>query len=107
LTREALSPYQVGAESKPATSTGRGLEMLKPYFAIASALSFALLASAAPASAAAMTSAMSYCKADVARLCPGIEPGGGRIVGCLKEHKMEVSVGCAKAVQKMRAQMGK
>jgi hypothetical protein len=33
--------------------------------------------------------------------------GGGRIVGCLKEHKMEVSVGCAKAIQKIKAEMGK
>ena len=50
---------------------------------------------------------LSYCKADVARLCPGVEPGGGRIVGCLKAHKMEVSVGCAKTLQKLKAQMGK
>jgi hypothetical protein len=51
--------------------------------------------------------ALTYCKSDVARLCPGVQPGGGRIIACLKEHKMEVSVGCAKAVQKMKAQMGK
>ena len=38
---------------------------------------------------------------------PGVQPGGGRIIGCLKEHKMEMSVGCAKALQKMKAQMGK
>jgi Cysteine rich repeat len=49
---------------------------------------------------------LAYCKADVARLCPGMEPGGGRIIGCLKAHKMEVSVGCAKALKAMKAKMG-
>ncbi len=37
---------------------------------------------------------------------PDVPMGGGRIVGCLKQHKMEVSVGCAKAVQKIKAEMG-
>jgi hypothetical protein len=55
----------------------------------------------------AKADALDYCKSDVARLCPGLEPGGGRIIGCLKEHKMEVSVGCAKAIKKMKAEMGK
>jgi hypothetical protein len=32
--------------------------------------------------------------------------GGGRIIACLKEHKMEVSVGCAKALQAVKAKMG-
>ena len=50
---------------------------------------------------------LDYCKADAARLCPGVAPGSGHLVGCLKEHKMEVSVGCAKAIQKIKAEMGK
>jgi len=73
--------------------------------AIASLFSFATLSLAGSGLAAGEAAA--FCKADIARLCPGIQPGGGRLVGCLKEHKMEVSVGCAKAVQKMKAQMGK
>jgi hypothetical protein len=44
---------------------------------------------------------------DSERLCPGVPMGGGRIVGCLKEHKMEVSVGCARAIQHIKAEMGK
>jgi hypothetical protein len=51
--------------------------------------------------------AMKYCKADVARLCPGVQMGGGRIIACLKEHKEEVSIGCGKAIQAMKAKMGK
>jgi hypothetical protein len=75
--------------------------------AIASAFSFAVLALAASGALAQQAEAMRYCKADVARLCPGVQMGGGRIIGCLKEHKMEVSVGCAKAIQAMKAKMGK
>jgi Cysteine rich repeat len=75
-------------------------------FAIAVAASIAFIAST-ESGALAQAGAMSYCKADVARLCPGVQPGGGRIVGCLKAHKMEVSVGCAKAIQQMKAEMGK
>jgi cysteine rich repeat protein len=48
---------------------------------------------------------MSYCKADVARICLGVPMGGGRIIRCLKEHKMELSVGCAQGLQKLKAEM--
>lgn len=43
-----------------------------------------------------------YCKADVERICPNIEPGGGRIKACLMEHKEQMSVGCAQALQKLK-----
>jgi hypothetical protein len=43
-----------------------------------------------------------YCKSDVERLCPGIEPGGGRIKDCLMKHKKEMSVGCAQALQELK-----
>ncbi len=75
--------------------------------AIAATLSLAALASVPPGALAQQAEAMKYCKADVARLCPGVQMGGGRIIGCLKEHKMEVSVGCAKALQAMKGKMGK
>lgn len=43
-----------------------------------------------------------YCKADIARLCNGVQPGGGRVMKCLKAHTKEMSVGCAQALQKMK-----
>src|SRR5262249_1405994 len=43
-----------------------------------------------------------YCRPDVDRLCPNVQPGGGRIKACLMQHKDEVSVGCAKALQSMK-----
>jgi Cysteine rich repeat len=49
-----------------------------------------------------MAALRTYCKADVERLCPKVEPGGGRIKACLMEHKNEISVGCAKALQGLK-----
>jgi hypothetical protein len=75
-------------------------------FTIAASFSILALALSAPSALAQQAEAMKYCKADVARLCPGVQMGGGRIIACLKEHKMEVSVGCAKAIQAMKGKMG-
>ena len=80
--------------------------MFARQIAIASLLSFALLSllgSVLPAS----SGPLDYCKDDAERLCPGVPMGSGRIVGCLKAHKMEVTVGCAKAIQHIKAEMGK
>jgi hypothetical protein len=62
--------------------------------AVAPLLSLALLAllELAPMAQAAMP----FCRADVARLCPGVEPGNNRVVNCLRAHKMELSGGCVK-----------
>ena len=43
-----------------------------------------------------------YCRADIERLCPGVEPGGDRIKECLKKHEEEMSVGCAQALQTLK-----
>jgi hypothetical protein len=48
---------------------------------------------------------LSYCKSDIERLCPGIEPGGGRIIKCLKANKKAMSVGCAMALKKLKGKM--
>jgi len=49
-----------------------------------------------------MQALRTYCKADVERLCPGVQPGGGRIKACLMEKKEQMSVGCAQALQKLQ-----
>ena len=66
-----------------------------------SAALLSLLSSVLPAA----SGPLDYCRADSERLCPGVPLGGGRIIGCLKEHKMEVSVGCAKAIQAIKGKM--
>jgi hypothetical protein len=34
------------------------------------------------------------CRGDVAAMCGGIEPGGGRIEACLQSHFTQLSPGC-------------
>lgn len=41
------------------------------------------------------------CKADVEALCPGIQPGGGRIKACLRANKDKLSEGCKSAIAAM------
>lgn len=43
-----------------------------------------------------------YCKADIERLCPNVQPGGGRIKACLMANKELMTVGCAQALQKLK-----
>jgi hypothetical protein len=43
-----------------------------------------------------------YCKADIERLCPTVEPGGGRIKECLMANKEQMTVGCAQALMKLK-----
>jgi hypothetical protein len=48
----------------------------------------------------AVNEARAACATDIQALCAGVQPGGGRIFACLKEHKDKVSDGCKKAVMK-------
>jgi hypothetical protein len=106
LTLGAGRPYH-GAETIRRRWAAKGGEIMRVrQFAIASGLSLAVFATVESSALAQQAEAMKYCKADVARLCPGVQMGGGRIIACLKEHKMEVGVGCAKALQAMKGKMG-
>jgi cysteine rich repeat protein len=49
---------------------------------------------------------LALCNADAERICPGVAPGGGKIIACLKQHKDEVSFGCAKALKAMKTKRG-
>ena len=40
------------------------------------------------------------CEADVPRLCSSVEPGGGNIRKCLREHQAEVSAPCKEQLGK-------
>ena len=37
------------------------------------------------------------CAEDAQKLCAGVQPGGGRIIACLKEHKDSLSDQCKQA----------
>lgn len=48
----------------------------------------------------AVAEARAACDTDIQKLCPGVQPGGGRIFACLKQHKEQVSDVCKQAVIK-------
>jgi hypothetical protein len=41
-----------------------------------------------------MAALRAACAADAKKFCAGVQPGGGRVVACLKEHKDELSDRC-------------
>jgi Cysteine rich repeat len=43
------------------------------------------------------------CKADIEKLCPGIQPGGGKIRECMKQHEADLSDACKQALAKARS----
>src|SRR5262245_52288871 len=44
-----------------------------------------------------MAAIRAACAEDAKRFCAGVQPGGGRIVACLKDHKDSLSDGCKQA----------
>ena len=71
---------------------------------IVASLSLAVIS--LPGSTQAANAPLALCKADAERICAGIAPGDGKIIACLKQHKDEVSVGCAKALKALKAKRG-
>jgi hypothetical protein len=43
------------------------------------------------------------CHADIAKLCPNVQPGGGRIGACLKAHALDLSSDCKLALFNAKA----
>jgi hypothetical protein len=48
------------------------------------------------------TSPRAVCRVDVEKFCSEIQPGGGRIAGCLKQNEAQVSAICKDAIAKAR-----
>ncbi len=40
------------------------------------------------------------CQDDVMNFCKDVKPGGGRIIGCLKQHESELSADCKAQMEK-------
>jgi hypothetical protein len=38
------------------------------------------------------------CKADIQSLCGSVQPGGGRIRDCMREHRAQLSAACKVAI---------
>jgi hypothetical protein len=41
------------------------------------------------------------CRADVERYCPAIDPGGGRVVACLRQHLVDISTPCQTEIERL------
>ncbi len=46
------------------------------------------------------------CGADFASLCPGMQPGDGKLGACLRANRAKLSSGCSEALEALRAQRG-
>ncbi len=46
------------------------------------------------------------CADDVTRFCNGVQPGGGRLIRCLKGHESDLSPQCKEAMQERRQRKG-
>jgi hypothetical protein len=42
------------------------------------------------------------CRADIEKLCPGVQPGGGRVMQCMRQHTAEISDPCKSAMMSAR-----
>ena len=70
-------------------------------------LGLIVLAGLMGSSAAAMAQQMGpmvmrACRSDISRLCGNVDPGHGHIKQCMKQHIMDVSPGCLKALVKAK-----
>ncbi len=63
------------------------------------ALSTALVVIAQPGLAQDRGAIRDACAKDIATLCPGVQPGGGRIAACFKENLSKLSEGCRTALK--------
>lgn len=74
--------------------------------ALAAALALAAFASGSslaqtqlsPAMKAEAKSLAQLCRADFDKLCPGVRPGGGRVLTCLESHAVELTPQCHAAL---------
>ena len=46
------------------------------------------------------------CKADVQKLCAGVEPGDGTLMVCMQENKDQLSQQCSDTIGKLMAKRG-
>lgn len=59
-----------------------------------------------PAQQTLLNELRTACQDDVQKLCAGVQPGGGRIINCLVQHKDQVSDACKQAFMKAKQAAG-
>ncbi|MBX3604472.1 MAG: hypothetical protein KF788_04340 [Piscinibacter sp.] len=76
--------------------------MLASTRSLARACTVALtLLAGAGAQAADTPASGGACRSDSRSLCSGVQPGGGRVIACLKSHESELSEACRAALPVM------
>lgn len=83
----------------------RGLALLVNLLAIAIIQAAGAQQSTGP-SAAVLDALRAACQDDAQKLCAGVQPGGGRIINCLVQHKDQVSDACKQAFIKAKQAAG-
>lgn len=75
-----------------------------PLAAILCTLCLLAAASSAPAQQPTNGQALKQaCQTDYKTLCSGVQPGGGRVVACLKQNADKLSPGCKQALTAAQA----
>jgi len=54
---------------------------------------------------AAVAQDRNACRDDVAKFCAEVQPGGGRLMSCLKAHESELSLECRDSIEEGRSRM--
>lgn len=47
------------------------------------------------------------CKADAEKLCKDVQPGGGKMIECLKQHQADLSPACSSNMKAVRQELKK
>ncbi len=68
------------------------------------ALAASLLLAGAASAQGGMSATRQACQADMQKLCNGVQPGGGRVMQCFKQHKDELSAPCKAAIAERMSQ---
>lgn len=87
------------------------IAMSRPSRPFAGLLALALLVAAgtvaeaqtASPNRAAARAAFMACRSDLGTYCANVEPGGGRILACMKTHEADLSQDCRDALAKAAA----
>lgn len=99
---ERAAIVQTSTASKSATPN-RGCLMSRSTLARLVCAAAAALSGLAYAQAAANI-LTAGCADDLQKLCAGVQPGGGRIIACLKQHKDSLSAQCKQAAAQVSSQ---
>lgn len=76
---------------------------MRTYYLAIAFVALAGTASAQQLSMSQMAELRQDCGEDIKRLCPGIQPGGGRLMGCVRQKQDQLSETCSDTMGKLMA----